>query len=76
MLEAAAVVDAPMFYTHEPFKENAAPQKIKSIRFGLMSAQEVVRNSEFQVFERNLYEMPQRQPLANGVLDRCAREFV
>ena len=57
-------------YTKEPFREVAAPRKIKSIRFGLMSSQEVVRSSEFHVFERNLYEMPQRKPLQNGVLDR------
>eukprot|EP00959_Pyramimonas_sp_CCMP1952_P108426 2267267-Pyramimonas_sp.AAC.2 len=69
MAMAAGPTEEPMFYTKEPFRENAAPQKIQSIRFGLMSSQEVVRNSEFQVFERNLYEMPQRQPLANGVLD-------
>ena len=29
-----------------------------------------VKTSEFHVYERNLYEMPQRQPLTNGVLDR------
>lgn len=29
-----------------------------------------VKSSEFHVYERNLYEMPQRVPLSNGVLDR------
>ena len=41
----------------------------KSIRFGLMSNQEIQRVAEFHVFERNLYQMPQRAPLANGILD-------
>ena len=59
-----------LIYTKEPFREVAAPRKIQSIRFGLQSSQEVVQSSEFHVFERNLYEMPQRAPLANGVLDR------
>lgn len=31
--------------------------------------------AEFHVFERNLYQMPQRQPLTNGILDqRLARQ--
>ncbi|KAK3261073.1 hypothetical protein CYMTET_30006, partial [Cymbomonas tetramitiformis] len=58
-----------MFYTKEPFKEKAAPKKIKSIRFGLMSSQEVVKTGEFHVFERSLYTQPQRLPAPNGVLD-------
>ncbi len=41
----------------------------KSIRFGLMSNQEIQRVAEFHVFERNLYQMPQRAPLKNGILD-------
>ena len=46
----------------------------KSIRFGLMSNQEIQRVAEFHVFERNLYQMPQRTPLRNGILDpRLAR---
>ena len=48
----------------------AAPSlRSKSIRFGLMSNQEIQRVAEFHVFERNLYQMPQRAPLANGILD-------
>ena len=47
----------------------AAPLRSKSIRFGLMSNQEIQRVAEFHVFERNLYQMPQRAPLANGILD-------
>ena len=34
-----------------------------------MSNQEIQRVAEFHVFERNLYQMPQRAPLANGSLD-------
>ena len=33
--------------------------------------------AEFHVFERNLYQMPQRQPLRNGILDpRLVRSFL
>ena len=35
-----------------------------------MSNQEVQQVAQFHVFERNLYQMPQRQPLANGILDQ------
>eukprot|EP00232_Nephroselmis_pyriformis_P008411 CAMPEP_0182876754 /NCGR_PEP_ID=MMETSP0034_2-20130328/14327_1 /TAXON_ID=156128 /ORGANISM="Nephroselmis pyriformis, Strain CCMP717" /LENGTH=1384 /DNA_ID=CAMNT_0025009559 /DNA_START=143 /DNA_END=4294 /DNA_ORIENTATION=- len=56
-------------YTKELFKEHEGPRKIKSISFGLMSAQEIVKSAEFHVFERNLYQMPQRIPLPNGILD-------
>ena len=50
----------------------------KSIQFGLMSNQEIQQVAEFHVFERNLYQLPQRQPLKNGILDQrlastCAR---
>jgi DNA-directed RNA polymerase III subunit RPC1 len=39
-----------------------------------MSNQEIQRVAEFHVFERNLYQMPQRTPLRNGILDpRLAR---
>jgi hypothetical protein len=34
-----------------------------------MSNQEIQRVAEFNVFERNLYQMPQRAPLRNGILD-------
>ena len=34
-----------------------------------MSNQEIQRVAEFHVFERNLYQMPQRAPLRNGILD-------
>ena len=46
----------------------------KSIRFGLMSNLEVQKVAEFHVFERNLYQMPARVPMRNGILDpRLAR---
>ena len=41
----------------------------KSIRFGLMSNQEVQKVAEFHVFERTLYQMPARAPMKNGILD-------
>eukprot|EP00850_Spirogloea_muscicola_P023482 SM000360S13676 [mRNA] locus=s360:20430:29808:- [translate_table: standard] len=57
-------------FSKQPFHEDVGPRKIKSIHFGTQSAQEVVKGAEFHVYERNLYQMPQRQPLANGILDK------
>ena len=34
-----------------------------------MSNQEVQKVAEFHVFERNLYQMPARVPMRNGILD-------
>lgn len=56
-------------YTKQPFLEDVAPRKIKSINFGTMSATDIVKLGELHVFERSLYQMPERRPLANGVLD-------
>ena len=47
----------------------AYPRKIESIRFGTLSAEEVTRVAELHVSERNLYQMPDRRPLPNGILD-------
>jgi len=55
--------------TQEVFSKEAAPSKIESIRFDLMSATEIARSAEFHVYERNLYKMPERIPLENGILD-------
>ena len=66
----------PVEFSKTPFVEVTAPRKIRSIRFSLMSPQEIGKAGVFHVFERNLYQMPQRIPLANGILDtrmvRCA----
>ena len=35
----------------------------------MMSPQEIAKCGVFHVFERNLYQMPQRVPLKNGILD-------
>ena len=59
----------PVEFSKTPFEEVTAPRKIRSVRFSLMSPQEIGKCGVFHVFERNLYQMPQRVPLANGILD-------
>ncbi|CAE7102077.1 unnamed protein product, partial [Rhizoctonia solani] len=46
------------------------PKKIKHIQFGLLSAQDVVKISEFEVTHRDLYTAGDRLPVRNGPLDR------
>ncbi|CAE6465940.1 unnamed protein product [Rhizoctonia solani] len=46
------------------------PKKIKHIQFGLLSAQDVVKISEFEVTHRDLYTAEDRLPVKNGPLDR------
>ena len=59
----------PLEFSKAPFNELNAPRKIRSVRFSLMSPQEIGKCGVFHVFERNLYQMPQRVPLKNGILD-------
>mgnify|MGYP001292403833 CR=1 FL=1 len=59
----------PLEISNAPFVEVTAPRKIRSVRFSLMSPQEIGKCGVFHVFERNLYQMPQRVPLPNGILD-------
>ncbi|KAG9025228.1 hypothetical protein FRB95_010388 [Tulasnella sp. JGI-2019a] len=50
---------------------SAAPKRIKSIQFSMFSSQEVVKLSEFEVTQRDLYTTgPQRTSTPHGVLDR------
>lgn len=49
--------------------ETHAPKRISHIQFGLLNAEEVERMSEFQVFSRELFKMPERIPAPNGCLD-------
>jgi DNA-directed RNA polymerase III subunit RPC1 len=42
----------------------------KHIQFGLLSAQDVVKISEFEVTHRDLYTAEDRLPVRNGPLDR------
>ena len=66
----AAQPDAePLEFSKSQFSEVTAPRKIRSVRFSLMSPQEIGKCGVFHVFERNLYQMPQRVPLTNGILD-------
>lgn len=41
----------------------------KSIQFGTMSKQDIVKASELHVYESQLYTMPERMPAAYGVID-------
>ena len=59
----------PLEFSKAPFIEMSAPRRIKSVKFSLMSSQEIARCGVFHVSERNLYHMPQRVPLKNGILD-------
>lgn len=41
----------------------------KHIQFGVLSPQEIVNVSEFEVTQRDLYTVPERQPVKFGMLD-------
>lgn len=43
----------------EPVRGEIAPKKISHIQFGLLSANEMERLSEFQVYRSDLFTMPQ-----------------
>ncbi|KAF8505682.1 beta and beta-prime subunits of DNA dependent RNA-polymerase [Russula emetica] len=47
-----------------------APKVIKKLQFSTLTAQDVVRISEFQVTHRDLYTTTDRAPVKDGVLDR------
>ncbi|KAI0307253.1 beta and beta-prime subunits of DNA dependent RNA-polymerase [Multifurca ochricompacta] len=47
-----------------------APKVIKKLQFGTLTAQDVVKISEFQVTHRDLYTTTDRAPVKDGVLDR------
>lgn len=46
------------------------PKVIKKLQFSLLSPQDVVKLSEFQVTHRELYTAADRLPVKDGVLDR------
>jgi len=60
---------AAIEFTKTPFVPATTPRKIRSVRFSLMSDAEIGRAGVFHVCERNLYQMPQRTPMPNGILD-------
>jgi DNA-directed RNA polymerase III subunit RPC1 len=43
--------------------------RISKIKFEIFGHKEITKVAEFQVHERNLYKLPERKPLENGVLD-------
>lgn len=55
--------------TKRTFEDEEAPRKIRSIKFGLMSGQDVEKMAELEVTDRTLFQMPERTPMPEGVLD-------
>lgn len=55
-------------FTKEPYIEDVGPQKIKSIRFTMLSGLEIRNAGEVQVYRSSLYD-PTRKPVENGLLD-------
>lgn len=48
----------------------SAPKRIKYIQFGVLSPEEIQNLSHFEVVNRDMYTIEDRQPAVNGVLDR------
>ncbi|KAK0564078.1 DNA-directed RNA polymerase III subunit C1 (rpo31) [Tilletia horrida] len=46
------------------------PKKIKHIQFGVLSMQDIARLAELEVTSRDLYNIADRTPVTQGVLDR------
>ncbi|KAK9796706.1 hypothetical protein WJX73_006743 [Symbiochloris irregularis] len=59
----------PDFDQKRPYQQPVVPRKIQQLRFGVLSASEIVNTSEISVHSATLYERPERRPQANGVLD-------
>ncbi|KAK9768440.1 DNA-directed RNA polymerase III subunit C1 (rpo31) [Basidiobolus ranarum] len=47
----------------------SAPKRIKHIQFGVLSPQQMMKLAEFEVTQRDLYNIPDRTPVKHGVLD-------
>ncbi|KCV73369.1 DNA-directed RNA polymerase III subunit RPC1 [Fonticula alba] len=56
--------------TKELIRPSEAPKKIKALHFGIMSPQDIYQVAEFEVVNRELYTIPDRNPTPNGCLDR------
>ena len=74
VIGAEQLVQAPkdLSYTGNSINSNPTitqPKKIASIQFGLLSAAEMSRCSEFEVTSHDLFSMPSRRPARGGVLD-------
>lgn len=50
-------------------KENDRPSRISHLNFGVMSSTDMMRVAELQVYSKDLFTMPARNPAKNGVLD-------
>lgn len=49
--------------------KNTVPQKISQIQFGLLNGVDMVKMSEIQIYNRELYNHPSKEPTPNGPLD-------
>eukprot|EP00268_Persea_americana_P026340 TRINITY_DN25729_c0_g1_i2.p1 TRINITY_DN25729_c0_g1~~TRINITY_DN25729_c0_g1_i2.p1 ORF type:complete len:1385 (-),score=229.29 TRINITY_DN25729_c0_g1_i2:420-4574(-) len=55
-------------FTKEPYIEDVGPQKLKSIRFTMLSGSEITKSGEVQVYRSDLYDTT-RKPIEHGLLD-------
>jgi DNA-directed RNA polymerase III subunit RPC1 len=70
MGEAKQVVDGrPAPPVQALLRPAATPMQISSIRFGIMSAEEIARTSYMQVQSRDFYSPPDRAQVRGGALD-------
>eukprot|EP00820_Chromera_velia_P013565 Cvel_5453.t1-p1 / transcript=Cvel_5453.t1 / gene=Cvel_5453 / organism=Chromera_velia_CCMP2878 / gene_product=DNA-directed RNA polymerase III subunit rpc1, putative / transcript_product=DNA-directed RNA polymerase III subunit rpc1, putative / location=Cvel_scaffold255:160-1125(-) / protein_length=322 / sequence_SO=supercontig / SO=protein_coding / is_pseudo=false len=60
---------ATRFVLKEPVKEKRMNYVIDGLTFGILSAEEIDRYSEIQVFNRELYDVGTKQPFVFGCLD-------
>ncbi|XP_058109980.1 DNA-directed RNA polymerase III subunit 1 isoform X2 [Magnolia sinica] len=69
------MADEKPLFTKEPFIEDVGPQRIKSIRFSMLSGSEICSAAEVQVYQSGFYD-PTKKPIKQGLLDShmsCAR---
>jgi len=52
------------------YKEPEAPRRISRVDFGLLSGNEILKISELNVVNKDIYELSHREPAKNGVIDR------
>ncbi|XP_058109982.1 DNA-directed RNA polymerase III subunit 1 isoform X4 [Magnolia sinica] len=62
------MADEKPLFTKEPFIEDVGPQRIKSIRFSMLSGSEICSAAEVQVYQSGFYD-PTKKPIKQGLLD-------
>ncbi len=50
-------------------EQSTIPKCVSHVQFGLANADEIYRMSEIQIFSRDLFQMPHRNPAPHGCLD-------